>query len=86
MHFSQSFAAKLTAGLLAVTGMIAPAFAVSGTVDAEAVFVCATLPAPTPPFWRPSPTAPRLRCLVLPKAAGTRSPSRILRAMSPPIM
>mgnify|MGYP000893068608 CR=1 FL=1 len=35
MHFSQSFAAKLTAGLLAVTGMIAPAFAVSGTVDAE---------------------------------------------------
>ena len=35
MHFSQSFAAKLTAGLLAVTGTIAPAFAVSGTVDAE---------------------------------------------------
>ena len=35
MHFSQSFAAKLTAGLLAVTGRIAPAFAGSGTVDAE---------------------------------------------------
>ena len=68
MHFSQSFAAKLTAGLLAVTGMIAPAFAVSGTVDAEGGL--------------------RLRNASSTDAAvlGTRSPSRILRAMSPPIM
>lgn len=35
MHFSQNIAVKLTAGLLAVSSVIAPALAVSGTVEAE---------------------------------------------------